>query len=176
MNVIQCSFVNYITCYVAYFRLIQINFFECVILCSLWVYLMLCNKFDLLYSWLYSNIMNCYVTCYITNCVGDNQVSFRTIQPSCSNTKSVIYLLIMFYYNILWDILCRFYQYMYIATMQSYTICSILNYNWLYNNEYNMKYQPLQFTYITCYITCYITHNLVLSYTCYILGYITILM
>ena len=59
--------------------------------------------------------------------------------------------------------------------MYLYIICSVPNYDWLYNSEYNMKYKSLQCTYVTCYITCYITHNLVFSNICYILGYIYVI-
>ena len=57
--VCNSSFFNYTTCYVAYFRLILFNVY---VLCSLWVYLMLCqcNKFVLLYSWSYWNISLLY--------------------------------------------------------------------------------------------------------------------
>ena len=61
---------NYIISYVACCILVFSNVY---VLCSLLVYLMLYNKFVLLYIWLYWNISllyNCYVTCYITYCVG----------------------------------------------------------------------------------------------------------
>ena len=110
MVVIYRSFFNCITCYVSYFALI---FFNVYVLCSLLVYLMLRNKFVLLYSWLYWNISLLYKLLW--NVLYN--ILCRCPEELYSHVVVIHNQLLLYHflYNILWKIVCRCYQYMHIA-------------------------------------------------------------
>ena len=46
-------------------------------------------------------------------------------------------------YNIVYNMLYRYYQYIYIAIMYSYIICSVPYYDWFYNSDYKLLYNNI---------------------------------